>query len=322
MLRPTSTYQDMDADGLMAAVTARDAAIKVSKIKDIKVVGAHRQSVLIDDNPVPQPLDVVAKFLGAPASFLASSDLQLAQYIVDHQFKKVKDKKELVFRNSRVVGHQPTGSYRISGTQVVEALIKGVGEVRRANLAEFGGHVDITLVGDKVTMKPKVGDITEGGLRCLYSELLARPPQLEPYVERLVCANGMICRDRLDVFTFETMDKFLEQLNFSIEKSMKFVDTTIRAQLEKAVETKIDHSEQALRQIFESNRINPRLLSPTLAALTVEEDGSAFGVLQAITRAANTAGYSHRIAMQEIGAREMARLETVHCPTCWSTLTH
>ena len=77
-----------------------------------------------------------------------------------------------------------------------------------------------------------------------------------------------------------------------------------------------------MRQIFESNRLNTRLLPGTLAALAIEDDGTAFGVLQAVTRAANSAGYSHRIAMQEGGALEMARLETVHCPTCWSTLTH
>jgi hypothetical protein len=156
----------------------------------------------------------------------------------------------------------------------------------------------------------------------LYSELLARPPQLEPYVERLVCLNGMICKDRLDIFKFDTMDEFLRQLEGSIGKAMQFVDTTIRAQLQKAAETKIDRSEQALRQIFDSNKLNVRLLPGAIAALAVEDDGSAFGVLQAITRAANVAGYGHRVTMQEVGAREMARLETVHCPTCWSSLTH
>ena len=324
MLRPVADFQNMTADALMAAAVSRDESIKVGKVSKIKVIADsnHRDSVLIDDMPAPQPLDVFAAYLNAPKGFLSSADPELSQHIIDHQLKKVKSEKEIVFKNSRAIGNQVAGSPHISGAQVVERLLNGVGDVRRANMYDMGSYVDITLIGDKVTMKPKVGDITEGGLRCLYSELLARQPSIEPYVERLVCLNGMIVKERLNVFSFDTMDQFLLQLDSYIEKSMQFVDVTIRAQLQKAAETKIDRSEQAVRQIFESNRLNTRLLPGTLAALAIEDDGTAFGVLQAVTRAANSAGYSHRIAMQEVGALEMARLETVHCPTCWSTLTH
>lgn len=322
MLRPISTMQDINADALLAAVALRDQSLSSTKIGEIKLSSAHRQTVLIDDNPIPQSLEVIAEYLGAPKSFLAQADLPLAQHIVDHQFKKVKEERELVFKHDKAIGSQPTGNLRINGLSVVERMVKAVGEVRRANFYDFGDYVDVTIVGDKVTMKPKVNDITEGGIRCLYSELLTRQPSIEPYVERLVCLNGMICKDYLDVIKFESMAQFIEQFEDSIMKASKYLDTTIRAQLQKAAETQIGHSDQALRQIFESNKLNTRLLPSTLAALTVEEDGTAFGVVQAITRAANAAPYSHRVTMQEVGAKEMARLETVHCPTCWSSLVH
>lgn len=322
MLRPANSYQDMSADTLLSVVAARDRAIEGRKIKEIKLVGSERTMVQVDDDPALQPIDVFAKFMNVPTSFIASADMALAQHIVDYQMRNAAEDKEIVFRNGKAIGHQPAGRNRISGLEVVEKLVEAVGEVRHASLYDMGSYVDVSLIGDKITMKPKVGDITEGGLRLLYSELLSRPPTLEPYVERLVCTNGMICADRLETFKFTNMDDFMQNILVSVERAMKFLDTTIRAQLQKAAETKIDRSEQALRQIFESNRITPRLLPSALAALTIEEDGSAFGVLQAITRAANTAQYSNRIALQGVGAREMARLETVHCPTCWSSLTH
>jgi hypothetical protein len=323
MLRPSAVYQDMNADALLSAVALRDESIAGKKVKEIRLIGSRRSSVQIDDdNSNIQPLDIFAKFLEVPTPFLASADLGLAQHIVDYQLKKVKEDKEIVFRNNRAVGHQPAGSKRIAGLPVVETLVKAVGEVRRASLYDMGGYVDISLVGDKVTLEPKVNDITEGGLRCLYSELLSRPPTIEPYVERLVCTNGMICAEHGETFKFETMEDFMQQVRLSVVAAMKFVDTMIRIQLEKAAQTKIDRSEQALRQIFESNRITPRLLPSAIAALTTEEDGTAFGVLQAITRTANTANYGNRALLQTVGAKEMARLETVHCPTCWSTLTH
>jgi hypothetical protein len=323
MLRPAAVYQDMNADALLSAVALRDDSIDGRKIKEIKLVGTNRSLVQIDDDNINlQPLDVFAKFLNAPTPFLASADLTLAQQIVDYQFNKVKEDKEIVFKNNKAVGHQPAGNKRITGLPLVQELVKSVGEVRRANLYDMGGYVDVCLAGDKITLKPKVNDITEGGLRLLYSELHARPATLEPYVERLLCTNGMICSDRLESFKFETMEDFMQQIRLSVVKAMKFIDTAIRAQLEKAAQTKIDRSEQALRQIFESNRITPRLLPSAIAALTSEEDGTAFGVLQAITRTANTTGYTNRALLQSVGAREMARLETVHCPTCWSTLTH
>ena len=322
MLHPYASHQGLDADGLREVVALRDQSIKVTKINQIRLSDVNRQVVMVDDDNTPQPIAVIAKYLKAPASFLASADIVLAQHIVDHQFRKVKNKQEVVFRSGKAIGDQPAGSLHITGSEVVEKLIDGVGDVRRANFYDLGSYVDITLAGDKVTLKPKVNDITEGGLRCLYSELLARPPTLEPYVERLVCTNGMVCRDRIQAFQFDSMDDFLKQFDHAVEQSTQFVDSAIRAQLEKAVETKVERSEQAIRTIFANSNLNTRLLPATLAALTVEDDGSAFGVLQAVTRAANNVGYTHRLALQEAGAKEMARLETVHCPTCWSTLVH
>lgn len=322
MLHPYAQHKDLNADGLRQAIALRDESIKTTKIGKITLNSHYRNTVLFDDDIMPQPIKVAANYLKAPAAFLVSADLNLARHIVDHQFNKIKNKREIVFRQGKAIGDQPTESMRISGAQIVDRLIAGVGDVRRASVFDMGNYIDITLAGDKITMKPKVDDITEGGLRCLYSEILARPPQIEPYVERLVCTNGMVVRDRIQAFQFDTMDDFLKQFDDAIVKSIKHVDTAVRAQLQKAADTKVDRSEQAIRHIFESNRLNTRLLPGALAALTVEDDGTAFGVLQSITRAANNVDYSHRLLLQEVGAKEMARLETVHCPTCWSSLVH
>jgi hypothetical protein len=326
MLRPISTNEGITANALLSMAALRDDSLTTQKVSRIALSANHRQSVLIDDNPIPQPIDAIAKYLGAPAPFLQSADLPLAQHIIDHQFRKVKAEKELVFRNDRVIGSQPTGKFRVNGLPAVQKVVEAMGEIRHANFYDFGDYVDVTVIGNKVTMpiqtERNVNDITEGGIRFLYSELLARQPSIEPYVSRLICTNGMICREYFNTIKFETMDKFIEELESSVGDAMKYIDKTIRAQLQKAAETKIERSEQVIRQIFESNKLNPKLLGSSLAALTVEDDGTAFGVLQAITRSANAAGYVHRIALQQTGAKEMARLETVHCPTCWSSLTH
>lgn len=322
MLHPYAQHKDLNADQLREVVTLRDQSIQISKIKNITLSGANREVVTIDDNPAPQSMKVVSKYLKAPSSFLTASDLPLAQHIVDHQLKKVKEDREIVFRDGKAVGDQPAGSIRLSGAQIVDRMIAAAGTMRRGNFYDLGNYIDVSLCGDKITMKPKLNDITEGGLRCLYSEIMARPPTLEPYVERLVCLNGMLIKKRMQAFQFNTMDQFLAQFDTACANSIQYVDTAIRAQLMKAADTKVERSEQALRTIFDNNNLNPRLLSPSLAALAVEEDGSAFGVLQAITRAANTQSYSRRLTLQEVGAKEMARLETVHCPTCWSSLVH
>lgn len=322
MLHPYAQHKDLNADQLREIVTLRDQSIQISKVKNITLSGVNREVVTIDDNPTPQSMKVVSKYLKAPSSFLSQADLPLAQHIVDHQLKKVKDEVEVVFRDGKAIGDQPAGSIRLSGAQIVDKMIAAAGAMRRGNFYDLGNYIDVSLCGDKVTMKPKLNDITEGGLRCLYSEIMTRPPTLEPYVERLVCLNGMIMKDRMQTFKFATLDQFMLQFDRSANEAMAYVDSAIRAQLTKAAETKVERGEQALRTIFENQNLNSRLLSPALAALAVEEDGSAFGVLQAITRAANTQSYSRRLTMQEVGAKEMARLETVHCPTCWSSLVH
>lgn len=322
MLHPYAHHKDLTADGLREVAALRDQSIQIAKVGKITLHDMGRETVMIDDNPVPQPIKVVAKYLNAPASFLVTADKTLAQHIVDHQLRKVKTDKELVYRGGKAIGDQPAGKLRLSGAQIVDKMIAAAGNMRRGNFYDLGNYIDVSLVGDKVTMKPKLNDITEGGLRCLYSEIMTRPPTLEPYVERLVCLNGMICSDRISAFKFDTLEDFLQQFDVAAEKAIEYTDNAIRKQLEKAVDTKVERGEQALRTIFTNQRLNPRLLSPSLAALAVEDDGTAFGVLQAITRAANTANYSQRLLLQQTGAKEMARLETVHCPTCWSSLVH
>lgn len=322
MLHPYASSTNLDADGLRAAVALRDESIGVSAPKSIRLMDVNRQTVMVDDHSTPQPIKAIAAYLGAPAGFLTIADRNLAQHIIDHQLSKVGDKRELVFRNGKAIGNRPAGSITLRGEAIVDKLIEGVGEVRRASFYDMGDHIDITLAGDKITLKPKVDDITEGGLRCLYSELLARAPTIEPYVERRVCTNGMTIRQELETFKFDTLDDFLAQFDDSILRAQEIVDTTIRAQLQKAAETPVERSEQAIRTIFTNARLNSRLLGPAIAALAVEDDGTAFGVLQALTRAANAMPYTQRLSLQSTAAREMARLETVHCPTCWSSLVH
>lgn len=325
MLHPHASMQGLNADALREAAAVRDQAIQIIKPGKLTLrpnLHGGSRSVQIDDRREVQSLKTVARYLNAPASFLATANIELAQHIVDYQLKQVKDDREIVLRNDLAVSHQPAGTMRLSGERIVSKLVDSVGEVRNATFYDLGDYVDISIVGQKIALRPKpaVDDITEGGIRCLYSEMLTRQPQIEPYVERLVCTNGMRIRSAVETFKFGTLDEFFSQFDHSVARALEIVDTTVRKQLERAAETKVERSEQAIRTIFNNNQLPARLLSPTLAALTVEEDGTAFGVLQALTRAANGARYSQRVTMQGVGAHELARLETVHCPTCWSSV--
>lgn len=322
MLQPYAEHRNLNRDQLLEVVAARDESIKIGKVESIRLSEFNRKTVRLGDNPTPQPIDVVAKYLKAPASFLQSADFELAQHIVDHQFPKVSKKRAMVYRNGLAVGDQPTESIHLNGSQIVEKILANVGDYRAANFYDLGANVDLTIVGEKITLKPKLNDITEGGVRICYSEIMAWAPSIEPYVERLVCTNGMIMKSFMQGFQFDTLDEFLLQLEGAVVKSLNYVDNTVRKQLEKAAESKVERSEQAVRHIFGTNNLSTRMLPDAIAALTVEDDGTAFGVLQAITRAANGVNYVRRNSLQSVAASEMARLEKVHCPTCWSEMVH
>lgn len=323
MLCPVSSQKDLAIPALLELVAQRDNEIQSEKVESLRVfAGATENTVKLNDYPNVQSFKEIAHFLEVPDSFMKKADLPLAQHIVDHQLKKVKADKEIVLRNNKAIGSQPAGRQKLSGVQIIEKMINGVGNAVRANFYDLGSYVDVALVGEKITLEPKLNDITHGGVRCLYSEIMARAPTIEPYVERLVCLNGMIMSDKLTTFKFESMHQFIRDLEGSVTAAMAHLDTVIRAQLLKAVETPVENGEQAIRQIFSDRNLNARLLGPTQAALTIENDGTAFGVLQAITRAANATDYSHRITLQQVGAKEAARLDKVHCPACWSSLVH
>lgn len=324
MLQPYAEHRNLNRDQLLEVVAARDESIKVANVESVRLSEFNRDKVRLGDDPTAQPIKVVAKYLGAPASFLQTADFDLAQHIVDHQFVKVSKKRAMVYRHGLAVGDQPAESIHLNGSQIVEKILANVGDFRAANFYDLGANVDLTIVGEKIALRPKpaVDDITEGGMRICYSEIMARAPTIEPYVERLVCTNGMIMKSFMQGFQFDTLDEFLLQLDGAIAKSLNYVDSTVRKQLEKAAESKVERSEQAVRHIFGTNNLSTRMLPDAIAALTVEDDGTAFGVLQAITRAANGVSYTRRNSLQSVAASEMARLEKIHCPTCWSEMVH
>lgn len=309
-------------DQLMEKAAARDRDFRSMSLNSVRIQDSSRgrgivlneETIAIDDG-----FKEVVEMLGAPVGFVKKTHLGLADQIVKRLIEDVPD-KEILLRGGRILGHRQKGGGHVPAVEVCEKVLRTVPDIEKVMFFDLGKSFDAQVLCHSLEVKPKVNDIVRGGVRLLYSEYMLREPEISTFSERLVCLNGMTHRENRVTFKFETHQKFMDELESSVNFCLSYFNTSVGENLKKAVEMKAP-GDQIIRQAFSRNRINPRYYDDVLLAHASENDGSAYGVLQAFTRAANAQdNYERRSKLQEVGGIELLEVARAHCPTCYSAL--
>lgn len=321
-----SAVPTLDQDAVMLALTAREHALQVLPVPSVRVRGAGedgRQFVLGDAPVKSTDFGAVCDFLDVPAGFLRRAPLDLANKIAARMLREpAVEERELVWNaaDASVVGHRPRGQQFVPAARVFERLFAELPETDGIYLHETSRAVDASVVCRSLDIEPKRGDVVRGGLQCLYSEIDARRAGIRAYSERLVCTNGMTHREFDHEFGVpENLDEFLEEIGVTVRACCDYVRTALEPKMRRAAEFEVN-GPQAIRRIFRQARLSPKYLDAVLAAHAVEDDGTAFGVLQAFTRAANSLRHDARARLQAVAGDELTVVDKAHCPQCYSPL--
>ena len=317
-------------DEFLEALDVRKRTLRPVSVKSVEVIPppnhSERRKLRFNDDIVADGSafdELCSKLFQVPASFLRKAPIDLSNTIVKRMFKETETetKRQLIVRGKEVVSSKLTDTPYQAALPVFERVFKELPGVKSVNFRDWDTYFDVDLVSEKLELKPKVNDITRGGVQCRYSEFMLKSPSIVPFTERLTCLNGMTFPEFYDTYAFDDVHSFLENIGSAVKAAKETLETKIEDQLKKAVELKIN-GEQAIRRIFKQNRIPIRLLDGALAAHVIEGDGSAYGVLQAITRAANSDKVSdhNRSRLQALGGAELAVVSASHCPECYSEL--
>jgi hypothetical protein len=309
-------------DQFMERAALRDKEFRAVELKSARIQeSSSGRQIVVNDEVIAEgeSFSEIARLIGAPSTFLKSTHLDLADQVIARLSKDVEDKLILLRNNEILASHPKKGPY-VPATQVCEKLVSMVPEVEKTIFFDLGKYFDAQILSHTLEVKPKKDDVIRGGLRCLFSEFMFKDPSISAFSERLICLNGMTHSDNRITFKYDTTDRFMKELETSAKICLNFFQTTVGENLKKATETKAS-GDQIIRTAFNRNRVNPKFFDSVLAAHAIENDGTAYGVIQSFTRAANSQdNYVNRAWLQEVGGNELSVASTAHCPTCYSSL--
>jgi hypothetical protein len=153
-------------------------------------------------------------------------------------------------------------------------------------------HLSATFPHTETAIKHK-GDIVKTGIHISNSEVGLRSVTIASYTFRLVCSNGMIGGgENGGIFRFRHTgdgDNLRDKVKAAIEST--YLETTrIIAQFKEALNKTINDPASYLENIArdKANNVTQEQYKQMLDAYLLEPDNNLYGVVNAITRTANT----------------------------------
>jgi hypothetical protein len=176
---------------------------------------------------------------------------------------------------------------------------------------------EVQLIFQQVSSEPRPGDIVSGGIWIRVSPIGLRAPSVEPFLLRLVCANGMVVPERLCETDGDRRKKVLDFLQ-SAERVWRILSEVMR-RLPDLAQERVD-VEAEIVTIARDLRLSATLRRALLNALERDElgnHGTLFDVVNAVSRVA-----THHDRLNDAVRHRLMRtagliLQGEHrCPTC------
>jgi len=169
-------------------------------------------------------------------------------------------------------------------------------------------HLSLTFPNTRT--KIKVGDVVERGIHISNSEVGNRSVTVAGFVFRLKCLNGMVGGggDGGGFVRFRhtgDSDRLRDAVGAAIE-STYLESTKICEQFKHAIKVRIDDPATRLQKITEDHDLTQEDFKAMLDAYVLEPDRNLYGVVNAITRHAQSKEGESQYQLQRIATRELA----------------
>ena len=287
----------------------------------------------------------LARRAGIPVDFFEPLQPRIKNYLFVHLYTaSVADaiRKGHLFRNTGLVLEDGTRCVRIVDPRLV--CLSG-DDVLRTALAEkpqcvdeaqlevphfrLNGGISVSITSRTLQAKPRTGDVINAGIDILHSDHGGFATQIESYLYRLVCSNGMlvkICR-HTDVLPMRLRRAAAANPGLTLRRVQEMARaawTELDAKLEAMqllTEDRQDNCAAIIRAIGEKLGFPKRLIEDIVRALGEDEhgrSGTLWDILGAISRVGT---HSDRLSpttrrfLQELSGDLLAeRID--RCPTC------
>jgi len=275
---------------------------------------------------------MLAEGLGMPAAFVLQLPLQLQvslfNFVINRTVARAPNKPPVVrfaVRGDMVVAaainpKSLTTSLSSALTKIFEVIPEEWTEMEPMvhRWCWSPQKAEVQLIFQQVSSEPRPGDIVSGGIWIRVSPIGLRAPSVEPFLLRLICANGMVVPERLCTKTNGDRRKNGSDFLQSAERAWRILSEVMR-RLPDLAQERVDVEAEVVT-IARDLRLSTALRRALLNALERDElgnHGTLLDVINAVSRVA-----THHDRLNDAVRHRLMRaagllLQGEHrCPTC------
>lgn len=252
---------------------------------------------------------------GIPVTFFRRLPDNLKWAVGNHLVQHGLTERAALIRTVRgdIVRALLTESYTpLDDPDVLEAAADILGddvvEVQKLDFTDDCTHLRLVFPMQATEARP--GDVLQTGVHISNSETGYRAVHVDALVFRLACSNGLVRAESAGRTTLRhtgNSDRLKDYMARAIRDARDNARQLVH-EFRESVGRTIAEPEELLRGFARESDLTRDQLQAALAAFSLEPERSLFGVVNAITRAAQAeSNYEDRYQMERLGAQLLAR---------------
>lgn len=277
--------------------------------------------------------EALAKFANVPVKFYQKLDPDEKQYVLSNRLNRfTNDEKDVVLRYTpdAFLGLHPTGQAYVPSHRVADTLLEVFPEDSEIiEYREEGSlfHIDVVHAVDSPHAggDRQVNDITRGGVRVVLNRDKGTAPEVNPYLYRLICTNGMETQDR--TLRIEgrgrNSNEILANLEFNTQQAIDSLSRRIDQFYALRQERVEGDPTQTMIRLAQERGLSPLVANRLALGLPADEDHTLFSLINRVTNYANHPDLESHPAQRrnlEIAGGTLATQHAERCSHCSQTL--
>jgi hypothetical protein len=166
-------------------------------------------------------------------------------------------------------------------------------------------HQVEVLNPDGIKFRPEVGDITHGGIRLLTHPHADKQPSVVPYLERLVCTNGMCTEEKMGRINIKgnTVDEILAEVESAANRAMRGLDSALERYASTARQPVPGTLQGFAYQLGKEMKLPVGVMDEVMILINqLPDNATVYDVNQAFTAVANLdVTHNARMKLQTLG---------------------
>ena len=312
----------------------------VADTRNLELVSNGQESVLsvfLENQKHDYPLNPlahqqIASRLGIPYRYyqkMQEKDPSLLDDNVNAWFQRTPERRMVRVLDGNVRAFLSDRYRRLDNLELCAAVLPVIQEMKGASIESCEvteTHLYLKVINRRMKAEVAVGDVVQAGFVISNSEVGLGSLKVEPLVFRLVCKNGMICKDftqkryhvgrQANSIDAEAYELYSDETLMQDDKAffMKVQDTVRHAVDESRFMMTVDRLKEAMGIPMEHNPVESvEILADkfmltqnergdVLRQLFISGDSSRYGLLNAVTAASQIASdYERATELERIG---------------------